>query len=292
MNIWRQKKFINRLSVQKRRRWLIAIFILLILLAAGTFYLLHRSLQLTVQAGSVNLCASPSPRSRIIRRVARGQRVTVLRRNQQTDWYYVRSASSKGWVAAWLLRDQSYDAAKSGRLAESTIVLDPGHGGIDSGTLAPDGAMEKHYTLPTALKTYRLLKAQHARVLMTRHSDKTVSLAARPAMSNRVKATLFISFHFNSAGQRNLAYGYEVFKYHHNADQLAASLDQGFHNLPLYDRGIAYGNFQVLRDNRRPAVLIEMGFMDSDFDFPYIKNPAYQQQVAVDIVASLNRYIK
>ncbi|OEY83689.1 N-acetylmuramoyl-L-alanine amidase [Oenococcus kitaharae] len=282
----------NHLSVQKRRRRLIIIFVLLILLAAGSFYLLHRASQLTVQASSVNLCASPSPRSRIIRRIVRGKRVTVLKRNQQTDWYYVQSASSKGWVAAWLLKDQSYDAARSSRLAESTIVLDPGHGGTDSGTLAPDGAMEKSYTLPTALKTYRLLKTQHARVLMTRHSDKSVSLAARPAMSNRVKATLFISFHFNSAGQRNLAYGYEVFKYHHNADQLAAILDQGFHNLSLYDRGISYGNFQVLRDNRRPAVLIEMGFMDSDFDFSYIKSPAYQQQVATDIVTSLNRYIK
>ncbi|WP_281166407.1 N-acetylmuramoyl-L-alanine amidase family protein, partial [Liquorilactobacillus sicerae] len=127
----------------------------------------------------------------------------------------VESGSQKGWVASWLIKKKNYNSKSAGRLAEATIVLDPGHGGVDSGTQASNGAMEKTYTLRTALKVYKLLKAKNVHVIMTRHTNKPVALASRPALSNRVKANIYISFHFNSAGEQYAAEGYEVFKYHH-----------------------------------------------------------------------------
>ncbi|OIL04088.1 N-acetylmuramoyl-L-alanine amidase, partial [Oenococcus oeni] len=196
----------------------------------------------------------------------------------------------KGWVASWLIQKKNYNAKNAGRLAEATIVLDPGHGGVDSGTQASNGAMEKTYTLRTALKVYKLLKAKNVHVIMTRHTNKTVALASRPALSNRVKANIYISFHFNSAGEQNAAEGYEVFKYHHNANSFASTIDKQFNNLPLYNRGVSFGNFEVLRDNKRPAILVEMGFMDSDYDFSYIQKSSYQQKVANDVTKSLTSY--
>ncbi len=246
--------------------------------------------QPVIKAKSINLDASPSPKSKIIERLKKDQKIKVLKKNNNTDWWQVEIGSQKGWVASWLIQKKNYNAKNAGRLAEATIVLDPGHGGVDSGTQASNGAMEKTYTLRTALKVYKLLKAKNVHVIMTRHTNKTVALASRPALSNRVKANIYISFHFNSAGEQNAAEGYEVFKYHHNANSFASTIDKQFNNLPLYNRGVSFGNFEVLRDNKRPAILVEMGFMDSDYDFSYIQKSSYQQKVANDVTKSLTSY--
>ncbi|MFT8324730.1 N-acetylmuramoyl-L-alanine amidase [Oenococcus sicerae] len=280
---------INHIKKSRPRR-LIAGILTLIVIGLAIFKIGSFFTESKITAQSINLCSSPSPKSSIVSRLNQGKRIKVISKNKNTSWWYVASGNQKGWVASWLIDQSSYNAKTDGRLAETTIVLDPGHGGIDSGTLAANGAMEKSYTLLTALKTYRLLKAEKVNVIMTRKSNKTVSLAHRVDLSNRVKANLYISFHFNSAGAQNAAEGYEVFKYHHNADKFAISLDKRFNNLPLYDRGVAYGNFEVLRDNTRPAILVEMGFMDNDDDFAYIQKASYQEEVARDILQNAKSY--
>ncbi|WP_439425137.1 N-acetylmuramoyl-L-alanine amidase [Oenococcus alcoholitolerans] len=266
--------------------------ILILIICLILLKMVLSSLGPVVRCRSINLHKNASPVSATVKTVDRGQRLKILKKDNDSEWWYVQNGKSRGWVASWLINKNAYDAKTMSRLAEATIVLDPGHGGIDSGTLSENGSMERSYTLPTALATADRLKSSFARTVMTRRSNKTVALARRPQISNRVKASIFISFHFNSAGSHNLAYGYEVFKYHKNADRFASILDKNFSDLNLFNRGIAFGNYQVLRDNKRPAVLIEMGFMDSDHDFPYIKSPRYHRQIAADINKSLIEYFR
>ena len=78
------------------------------------------------------------------------------------------------------------------------IVLDPGHGGKDVGSVTPDGAYEKDITLDIALRLRDLLRAQEGvEVLLTREKDDKVLLAERARFANESKADLFLSIHLN-----------------------------------------------------------------------------------------------
>lgn len=243
-----------------------------------------------ITAQKINLRDEPTPNGHIVEKLAYGTRVKVEEKDPYTKWWRVKVRHRQGWIASWLIHQTKYRATNS--LAETTIVLDPGHGGVDSGTIGINGAMEKTYTLPTALAVAKILRSKYSRVVLTRKSDQSVSLSRRVKIANDDKSTLFISFHFNSAGKKNAAQGFEIFQYHRNAHNFSRRLNTDFTNLPLVDRGISFGNFEVLRNNQRPSVLIEMGFMDSTHDFSYIETKAYRRLVARDVVKGITRYMR
>lgn len=80
-----------------------------------------------------------------------------------------------------------------------TIVLDPGHGGAESGAVSAGGLVEKDLTLEIARKLRsRLLQRMPVRVVLTRDDDSLLPLESRSAMANQNKADLFVSIHLNS----------------------------------------------------------------------------------------------
>ncbi len=84
------------------------------------------------------------------------------------------------------------------------IVIDPGHGGHDTGTVGPGGLMEKDLVLEVARNLRRLLEEKlNAEVVLTRDDDKFVSLEERTAIANQHQADLFISIHANSSNIRS-----------------------------------------------------------------------------------------
>src|SRR5215510_14246393 len=78
----------------------------------------------------------------------------------------------------------------------AVVVLDPGHGGQDSGAMC-GGVMEKDLTLDVARRVDRLLDSEGVATLMTRLGDSYVSLADRAGFGNRAKDSIFVSIHFN-----------------------------------------------------------------------------------------------
>ena len=82
-------------------------------------------------------------------------------------------------------------------LSVKRIVIDPGHGGDQHGTTSNTGLKEKDVTLDIALRVRRLMKQSPYEVLLTRDTDKTVTLADRVALANSKKADLFVSIHIN-----------------------------------------------------------------------------------------------
>ena len=82
-------------------------------------------------------------------------------------------------------------------LSIKTIVIDPGHGG-DPGAISESGVTEKEITLDVALRLRRILRQGPFRVLITRDSDRRLSLDERVAVANNNKADLFLSIHVNS----------------------------------------------------------------------------------------------
>ena len=85
-----------------------------------------------------------------------------------------------------------------GVLAGKIVVLDPGHGGNDTGTIGPDGIEEKWVTLPIALKAAQMLRQEGAEVIMTRTGDTNPGLYDRTAIANQDGADVFVSIHGNS----------------------------------------------------------------------------------------------
>lgn len=217
---------------------------------------------------------------------------------QSQGWKQIQLSSEKTvWVANWLLQTKNLPQATN--LTGATIVIDPGHGGNDTGasyvTNSQNSAyFEKTYTFQLAKKVAKSLRQQGARVYMTRNKDEYVSLGARSRLAEQVHADLFISFHFDSSPSENEASGFTAYYYHrkNHSRAIAQALDQAFDNLPLTNRGVEFGDFYVLRENSQPAVLLEMGYINSTKDYQQIKSDRYQQAIVTDLVKGLNTYFK
>ena len=90
------------------------------------------------------------------------------------------------------------------------IVLDPGHGGVETGATGPTGLQEKDLTLDLARRLKSLLERQGATVVLTRDDDRVLPLDDRTAIANHNRAILFISIHLN-ASKRKSAFGAETY---------------------------------------------------------------------------------
>jgi N-acetylmuramoyl-L-alanine amidase len=96
-------------------------------------------------------------------------------------------------------------------LAVRKVVIDPGHGGIDSGTKLDDwGMYESNLTWDIAMRLRMMLARAGIEVVLTRHGDEKVSLEARTEIANRSKADLFVSIHINWLPNRE-ARGFETY---------------------------------------------------------------------------------
>lgn len=127
-----------------------------------------------------------------------------------------------------------------------TLVLDPGHGGGDSGAVG-NGAVEKKINLAVALEVRRQIREKYPEinVLMTRSTDVFIGLRERAQFANRKKADLFISIHANSAGKAGRAKGTETYVLGLNRaqDNLRAAMRENESILLEKDYSVKYQGF-------------------------------------------------
>lgn len=195
------------------------------------------------------------------------------------------------------------------------IVLDPGHGGQDSGAMCGT-VLEKDLTLDVALRAETLLRSAGFTTVLTRASDRYLSLAERAAVANREKHSLFVSIHFND-GERAAASGVETYFAARQStpglrlfswlsffrssgepepivaqsENLARFLqDALIQQTHAVNRGIKSEQFYVIANVRHPAALIEGGFMTNPADVTKLTTAAYRQQIASAISDGIHRY--
>ena len=121
---------------------------------------------------------------------------------------------------------------ESKRLAHPTqkflIVIDPGHGGPDTGAVYKEKGTiqksEKDFTLLLARDLARELIIRGNNVILTRNEDRDIPLSDRTALANRLKADVFISLHFNSSNEKLKSGGSEVFILNHATDETSKRL--------------------------------------------------------------------
>ncbi len=203
----------------------------------------------------------------------------------------------------------------------TTICLDPGHGGKDTGNRVPGFFWhnEKTYTLLLALELRDQLKKAGFKVILTRSRDNFVELPERPAIANRAKADLFISLHFNAAPTGgSVVAGPETYcitpvgaassnAQGEGADHGATTANRVekkslifayqiqkslVRNLGVNDRSVRRARFWVLRDAQMPAILIEGGYMTNPADSKRIYDAAWRRQMAAAIVKGILNYQK
>ncbi|MDA9470751.1 N-acetylmuramoyl-L-alanine amidase [Enterococcus sp. 5H] len=241
-----------------------------------------------------SLYSEASEKSKKIAEINRGE---LLELQEVTDqWYQVITNDGDiGYISpndSQLIERPAQTMPKS--LAEATIVLNPGHGGDDTGAISNSGWIyEKDVTLETAEIIKAALEEQGSTVILTRDGDITEDLAEVVEISNENEADIFISLHYDSSENMNEATGTTTYYYYETYGDLADTVNEALAtNLPLENRGVTYGNYQVLRENTQPALLLELGYMNSDYDLAIFNTEEYQTTVANAIIEGLTTYFQ
>jgi len=170
-----------------------------------------------------------------------------------------------------------------------TVVIDAGHGGNDRGG-SWGKVYEKHLALDTAFRLERYLKMKGYRVVMTRKTDKYLSLSTRSVIANKYKNAIFVSIHINKASRTGAA-GIETFYYGSEGRKLGAAIqDKMVSKVKVENRGLKYASFSVLRKTKIPAILTEIGFVSNYGDRQRLKSGHYRDAIAKAIADGIAKY--
>ena len=196
---------------------------------------------------------------------------------------------------------------------QKVIFLDPGHGGKDPGAQYL-GLKEKDLNLQVSQQLKTKLESLGYKVIMSRSSDVYLDfITERSRMSNETNADMFISIHFNATGHGldSGEDGIQTYtylptgnipsvinkKWHDNPTRLKYSYKLGsyIHQSVLAttqakDAGLLAKSFAVLRETNKPAVLLELGYMDDSKESQKIRTKEYQQKLVDGIVQGIQQY--
>ncbi|WP_191991716.1 N-acetylmuramoyl-L-alanine amidase [Bacillus aerolatus] len=246
-----------------------------------------------------NIRSDASTSSSVVARGSQGERYPI--HGRVGDWYEISLESGRqAYVASWVvsINKKAFTEEPTARpvanhtpgLQGKTIILDPGHGGIDGGTTGMQGTFEKFITLKTSERLYHKLKQAGANVILTRSDDRYVSLPSRVAAAKYHRADAFISLHYDSTHHIG-ANGFTTYYYHNYQKQLAKNVNRGLDQiLPIKNRGARQGDYYVLRENSQPAILLELGYLSNPQEESIVVTSPYQELVTNGIYNGLNSY--
>jgi N-acetylmuramoyl-L-alanine amidase len=173
------------------------------------------------------------------------------------------------------------------------VIVDPGHGGKDSGAPGIGGLLEKDVILPIGKRVAAILEQNGIKAVMTRDADYFVDLKPRVDLAERVNATLFVSIHANSVDARPDVNGLEVYYYDSGYNLAEVVRKSILQSIPtIKDRGTRKARFYVLRKSSMPSILVETGYMTGREDNPRLGSRAYQDQMAEAIARGVLQYLR
>lgn len=197
-----------------------------------------------------------------------------------------------------LVLTMRHPPTKTGRkpLSGVKVLLDPGHGGAESGATGPEGTLEKDVNLVISRLIRDDLIKRGATVVMTRNSDVELSLVDRQKIIDAEEPTIALSVHHNSLpdnGDAENIKGFGTFWYNTQAHDLALFL----HNYvvekirrPSY--GVFWNNLALTRPASSPSVLLELGFMSNPNEIELIIDPEDQRKMARTISNGIAEWFK
>lgn len=252
---------------------------------------------LFIATETATLYEKPKQKAAIKTALAYGDTLVAMEKLED-EWYKVKTKDGQtGYLKQWQLTEQKLskdDKKPDTPLAEYVVMIDPGHGGNDPGASSNDGKyFEKDMTLATAKTIKNELNKHGMSVLLTRSKDEIVPLKNISAKSNESHADAFISLHYDSTENPNEGSGTTTYYRHKSGKPLAKAVnDQIAGRLPLPNRGYGNQDYLVLRENEKPAILIELGYMNNDLDAKYARSKDYHKRVAESIYNGLLEYFE
>jgi len=213
-------------------------------------------------------------------------------------------ASSAG-AASVPARPRSQSSAAPG-IDGKRIVLDPGHGGSDTGAIGPTGVTEKSIALRIAKRLKVLLEAEGAEVILTRTEDTEVSpkkaqatdveeLQARCDIANQNSADIFLSIHLDafSGPEAHGTTGYYYEMGSADSTRLADCVKRGvLRRLGTFDRGTKPCAFYVCRHTDMPATLLETAFVSNPREEQMMNSEEGVENAAQGIAAGIAEYFQ
>ncbi|MEH6892366.1 N-acetylmuramoyl-L-alanine amidase [Bacillus sp. JJ864] len=198
--------------------------------------------------------------------------------------YFLMSSKVKGTMYADTL-------SKKDQTSEKVIVIDPGHGGNDPGSIGLRRTREKDITLKTAKNIQKKLAEKGMTVILTRQDDTFVSLKNRVAIAQNKSADLFLSIHYDGFTTNDVK-GVTTYYYKGQREQALAETihEHLFKHIQAKNRGVKSGDYYVLRENQKPSILLELGYITNPEDEERMNSQQFQADVASGVVSGIIEY--
>tara|TARA_Y100001970_G_scaffold286901_1_gene410225 strand:- start:13018 stop:14124 length:1107 start_codon:yes stop_codon:yes gene_type:complete len=175
------------------------------------------------------------------------------------------------------------------------VVIDPGHGGPDTGAIGIDGIREKDIVLDVSKRVAYILSSRGVIVQLTRNKEIDLDLPSRVAIANRSNANAFVSIHANaSRGKKSYINGVETFFYSGwRGRSLATKIQREIVKVSpgTPNRGVRKGRYYVIRMTRMPAALVEIGFITGRIDSRRLKQKTFRNKIAFAISKGILEYL-
>jgi N-acetylmuramoyl-L-alanine amidase len=178
-------------------------------------------------------------------------------------------------------------ALKNTSRSFTSVVVDAGHGGRDSGAYRRFGPPEKVVTLDVATRLSRKLRDSQINVVMTRTNDVFIPLDTRVDIENSTPNSIFVSIHFNDSRRRGVK-GFETYYHSPYAAELAQNIQNRLCSLKgAVNRGVHTADFRVVRKALYPAVLVECGYLSNRSEGREARNGEYRELLADKIAQAI-----
>jgi len=239
---------------------------------------------------NLNIRTEANSTSTVVSKLKKGDYVQVNSINGY--WAQVTSNGQTGYVHKSYLKllNQNGNALK-----DRIIIIDPGHGGKDPGTVVGSNS-EKAITLKVSTLVKQKLEAAGAKVLMTRTGDTYPSLQDRVDFTNANYGEIFVSVHVNSAANTS-AQGTETYYAISTGDMHQEDVDlatfvnnQIVNNLKMKNRGVREQQYYVIRNMNIPSILVELGFLSNSEDRAKMTDDQYIELFAESIYKGILEY--
>lgn len=270
----------------------------------ATAFTLNTISSSNASAASVKMKVTASNSDKLNMRKGAGTKYAVIRKlNKNTivtrtkvsgSWSKITYNGQTGWVNSKYIRKVAVKSATF-PLDNFTIVVDAGHGGNDDGAYYFN-VSEKSVNLKAAKELKKQLEYEGANVVMTRSTDKTLSLQGRVNISKNTKPDAYISLHHNASKTGNATdKGYLVLYTKSKEKAFAKDVYSGMKSVlsrktTVPYETVRYQNLHVLRENPYIGTLVEYGYMSTPSELKKINTDSYRAYVAQGIVKGVINY--
>ncbi len=185
---------------------------------------------------------------------------------------------------------------------KKTVIIDPGHGGIDVGTVGIDGSLEKNINLSISLDLYDYLMVSGINTVLTRDGDYEVYKAGeertksdlynRMDFINSVPDSILISIHQNHF-ENEAEWGTQVWFSPNDeisptlADKILRSVKKNIQPENKRENKVSDNSYYILYKAQKPSVMVECGFVSNKNENNKLQDKEYQKDMAYSILAGI-----